>query len=84
MVSRLNGVQESGTDAIGVEFRQIGGKLWELKIQVHGHKHRIFYVVLTGNVMVLLHAFLKKTPKTPQKEIEVAKERMKTVIGGIK
>ncbi|MBI3814933.1 MAG: type II toxin-antitoxin system RelE/ParE family toxin [Nitrospinae bacterium] len=32
--------------------------------------------------MVLLHAYLKKTQKAPIKEIEVAKQRMKTVTGG--
>ncbi len=29
--SVLKGIQEYGTDAVGVEFRQIEGKLWELK-----------------------------------------------------
>jgi hypothetical protein len=42
--------------AVGVDFRQIGGKLWELKIRTHGSQHRIFYVVLEGNQMILLHA----------------------------
>ena len=82
MLSLLKGIQENGTDAIGVEFRQIEGKLWEIKIRTHGKQHRIFYVMLKGNEMVLLHAYLKKTQKAPTKEIEVAKQRMKTVTGG--
>ena len=60
----------------------IEGKLWEIKIRIHGKQHRIFYVVLKGNEMILLHAYLKKTQKAPIKEIEVAKQRMKTVTGG--
>jgi phage-related protein len=82
ILSLLKGIQENGTDAIGVEFRQIEGKIWEIKIRIHGNQHRIFYVVLKGNEMVLLHAYLKKTQKAPIKEIEVAKQRMKTVTGG--
>ena len=82
LLTILKGIQENGTDAIGVEFRQIEGKLWELKIRIHGNQHRIFYVVLKGNEMILLHAYLKKTQKALIKEIEVAKQRMKTVTGG--
>ena len=82
ILSLLKGIQENGTDAIGVEFRQIEGKLWEIKIRIHGKQHRIFYVVLKGNEMILLHAYLKKTQKALIKEIEVAKQRMKTVTGG--
>jgi phage-related protein len=76
LLSTLKGIQEYGTDAVGVEFRQIEGKLWELKIRTH----RIFYVVLKGNEMVLLHAYLKKTPKTPLKEIHTAKQRLKQLM----
>lgn len=82
ILSLLKGIQENGTDAVGVEFRQIEGKLWELKIRLRGHQHRIFYVVLKSNEMVLLHAYLKKTQKAPLKELQVAKQRMKTIIGG--
>jgi len=80
LLATLNGIQRHGTDAIGVEFRQIEGKLWELKIRTHGNQHRIFYVVLTGNEMYLLHAYLKKTPRAPVSEIETAKQRMKQLM----
>jgi len=82
LLSVLNGIQEKGTDAVGVEFRQIEGKLWELKIRTHSNQHRIFYVVLKSNEMILLHAYLKKTPKAPVKEIQTAKQRLKQLIGG--
>jgi len=80
LLSALKGIQEYGTDTIGVEFRQIEGKLWELKIRTHGNQHRIFYVVHKGNEMILLHAYLKKTPKTPVKEIQTAKQRLKQLM----
>lgn len=77
LLSALKGIQEYGTDAVGVDFRQIEGKLWELKIRTHGKQHRIFYVVLKGNEMILLHAYLKKIPKAPLREIQTAKQRLK-------
>lgn len=80
ILSTLGGIQTHGTDAVGVEFRQIEGKLWELKIRTHGNQHRIFYVVLKRSEMVLLHAFLKKTPKAPQNEIETAKQRLRLLM----
>ena len=82
LLSLLQGVQEHGTEAIGVEFRQIEGKLWELKIRLRGNQHRIFYVVIKGSEMILLHAYLKKTQKAPLKEIRLAFQRMKSIIGG--
>ena len=80
VLSVLNGIQKHGTDAVGVEFRRIEGKLWELKIKTHGNRHRILYVVIKDDNMVLLHAFLKKTPKTPTDEKETAKQRMKQLM----
>lgn len=82
LLSILKGIQENGTDAIGVEFRHIEGKLWELKIKTHGNQHRIFYIVLKGNEMILLHAYLKKSQKAPLKEIKIARQRMKQLLRG--
>ena len=84
LLSALKGVQEHGRDAVGVEFRQIEGKLWELKIRTYGSQDRIFYVVLKGNEMILLHAYLKKTSKAPLREMETAKQRMKQLMEVIK
>ena len=57
--------------------RHIGGKLWELKIT----RHRIFYVIIVGPVMVLLHAYKKQGQKAPSRELDVARKRMKEVLG---
>jgi len=77
ILAALKGVQQYGTNAVGVEFRHIEGKLWELKIVTHGNQHRIFYVVREGSEMFLLHAYLKKTQKAPMNEIMTARQRMK-------
>lgn len=62
-----------------VEFKQLSGKLWEIKFTSKGGKYRIAYVVVVGDKMVWLHAFKKKTQKTPKNDLEIAEKRMKEV-----
>lgn len=47
----------------------------------HG-RHRILYG-LKGDIAVLLHAFMKKSQETPQKEINLALGRLKLFFGGL-
>ncbi|MBI2850305.1 MAG: type II toxin-antitoxin system RelE/ParE family toxin [Chloroflexi bacterium] len=50
--------------------------LWELRVHHSSDYYRIFYFAYTGRKFVLLHAFLKKTAKTPVREKEIALKRM--------
>jgi len=72
----LEDIKQYGLQAPLVSLRQIKGKLWEIKIS----QTRIFYVVIEGNTMVLLHAYKKQSQKAPQHEIETALNRMKDVL----
>ena len=38
---------------------------------------RIIYVLPLSNMVLLLHGFIKKTNKTPKKEINIALQRLK-------
>ena len=55
-------------------------KLWELRVQVAKSAYRVFYFAHTGRHFVMLHAFLKKTRKTPRQEIAIAERRMKDLL----
>jgi len=46
--------------------------LWEIRIQQGNNISRVFYFLATGNKFVLLHGFLKKTQKTPKRELDTA------------
>lgn len=46
--------------------------LMELRVQQGNDVSRIFYFLPVGNKFILLHGFVKKTQKTPQKELETA------------
>jgi phage-related protein len=63
-----------------VQFRQIKGKLWEIKILASKSSYRIFYVTVQKDCLFLLHAYKKQSQKTPQKEIIIAEKRMNEVL----
>lgn len=51
--------------------------LWEIRTHLpDGRISRVFFCVHEG-AMVLLHGFIKKSQKTPTKELETAERRMK-------
>src|SRR3990167_10623208 len=54
--------------------RHITGKIRELRVDFGRNRHRIFYFTFVAKTIILLHAFLKKTPKTPVIEIKRAQE----------
>ena len=60
--------------------RQIRGMIRELRVKDNLGHVRVFYFTFTGRRFVLLHGFLKKTDKTPEREIELAEKRMKDFI----
>ncbi|MCF7916575.1 MAG: type II toxin-antitoxin system RelE/ParE family toxin [Candidatus Omnitrophica bacterium] len=53
--------------------RHIIDKIRELRIDFGKNRHRIFYFTFIDKRIILLHAFLKKTQKTPIKEKNKAK-----------
>ena len=52
-----------------------GSLLWELRI-LGGSSVRMFYIAIKARRLLILHGFLKKTQKTPGKEIETAEKRL--------
>lgn len=59
---------------IGTPFvKHIDGNLWELRPL----SNRIFFFYWKDNQFVLVHYFLKKSQKTPKKEIEKARKNIK-------
>jgi phage-related protein len=53
----------------------VGTDIWELRI-LGGDNIRIFYIAISGKVFLLLHGFIKKSQKTPNKEMKVALMRL--------
>ena len=59
--------------------RAMGGGLFELRIKAAEVIARIFYCTVVNRRIVFLHQFVKKTDKTPAKELRIAQNRMKDV-----
>ncbi|OGM28458.1 hypothetical protein A2801_00880 [Candidatus Woesebacteria bacterium RIFCSPHIGHO2_01_FULL_41_10] len=51
--------------------------LWELRIRSGTNILRILYTFSKGQVVILLHVFIKKQQRIPKREIEVARKRLK-------
>lgn len=64
--------------------RHIKGKIRELRVDFAKNRHRIFYFTFIGKNIVLLHAFLKKTAKTPKNEIKKAEQNYCSVLNNSK
>lgn len=73
-------IQKYGFDAKGCHFRQIEGKLWEIKIRAPQGNYRFFYVTLNADHIHVLHSYKKQSQKAPLSEINVARKRLKEMI----
>lgn len=65
-------------DAVPVQyFKKLVGSedIWEVRVQVGSNIYRILGFLDGTELVVLNHAFQKKTQKTPLKEIRVAESR---------
>lgn len=59
--------------------RSLGGGLWEVRSNlVQGRIARIIFCTANGR-MILLHAFIKKTQKTPAPDLDLARKRQKEI-----
>ena len=54
-----------------------GGGLFELRLKDAEGIARVFFCLIVKQQIVMLHSFIKKTQKTPDKELKLAKQRMK-------
>jgi phage-related protein len=62
--------------------RAMGEGLFELRIKAAEGIARIFYCTVVNRRIVFLHQFVKKTDKTPAKELEIARRRLKEARDG--
>lgn len=59
--------------------KAIESGLFELRVKSKEGIARVFFCTKIGKKIVMLHSFIKKSQKTPKKEINIAKSRMKEV-----
>ena len=57
----------------------MGGGLFEIRAKGKEGIGRSLYCIVKGKEIIILHSFIKKSQKTPKKELDLAKKRMKEV-----
>lgn len=72
----LFNIKEYGLDSVIPHLKKLSGTpLWEIRILGQDNA-RILYVARKEKQILVLHVFIKKTNKTPSKEIKIALDRM--------
>lgn len=71
-------IQDYGLDEVREpHIKHLQGKLWEMRMRGRDGIARAAYVAAAGKQIVILHAFVKKTQRTPPEAIETALKRAK-------
>lgn len=62
--------------------RAFGDGMFELRPRGQSGIGRAFYCFLVGRRVVVLHAFVKKSQQTPERELKLARKRLKEIKNG--
>ena len=73
---------EFGPDMRMPHSRALSGGLFELRPRGREGIRRAMYCFVVGQRVVVLHAFVKKSQTTPQRDLDVASKRMKEMRDG--
>ena len=60
----------------------MGEGLFELRPRGREGIGRAFYCFLVGKKILVVHAFIKKTEATPERELKIARKRVKVLKNG--
>ena len=70
-----------GLGGVGApHVRHLTGPLWEMRLRGKGGISRALDVTVRDRRVVVVRAFVKKTPKTPRREIDLALRRAAEVL----
>jgi phage-related protein len=73
-------IEEHGIAAMHEPYvKHLEGKLWEMRMKGKDGIARAICVTAKGERVVVVHALVKKTQKTPQRALEIARTRAKEV-----
>ena len=73
-------IQAHGLERVREPYvKHLKGPLWEMRLKGMSGIARAIYVTASGMRIVVVHVFVKKTQKTPKKEIAQALKKAKEV-----
>lgn len=70
-------IEELGLPRVGAPYvKHLEGKLWEMRVKAKSGYGRAFYCTYAGKKVAVLRYFVKKSAKTPQTELALARKRL--------
>ena len=82
LVRIIERMAQDGPD-LGLPYtRAMGGGLFEMRARGAEGIGRAFFCLVSGKRVIVLHGFIKKTEKTPDRDMAVARRRLKEVKHG--
>ena len=74
-------IEELGLECLGEpHVKHLEGRLWEMRLTGKSGISRALYVTAVGRRVVIVRVFVKKSQKTPRREIELALVRARDVV----
>ena len=81
MLKLLEMIEEHGANLGAPHTEPMGDGLFEIRAKAKEGIGRSLFCYMKGEKVCVLTAFVKKSQKTPKKELDLAKDRMKEVKG---
>jgi phage-related protein len=73
-------IEGMGLEHVGEpHVKHVEGRLWEMRLKGRSGIARVLYVAASGFRVIVVRVFVKKTEKTPRREIVLALARAKMV-----
>ena len=74
-------IEEFGLERVREpHVKHLRGSLWEMRLKGRDGISRALYVTVVGRRVVVVRVFVKKTEKTPSREIDLALKRAKELL----
>jgi len=78
--ARITGEMRQYGPNLGMPYtRALGDELFEIRARGKEGIARIFYGTVWRSKIIILHGFVKKTDKTPRRELATARRRLREV-----
>jgi phage-related protein len=65
-------------------MESVGKGVWELKTSDERAWYRVIYLTRIDDALYVLHAFEKNSRKTDRRDLDIAKSRLKLVLGQLR